>query len=73
MSKFKEILKEKSTWAIGVPSIIVGAMSILDADNAQEVASAVTNAGETYVNTGDWKQSLGWLAAGIFGIFMRGR
>jgi hypothetical protein len=73
MSKFKEIAKEKSTWTIGVPSLAVGAMTLLDADHANEVAGAISSAGEHYANTGDWGSALGWLAAGIMGIFMKGR
>jgi hypothetical protein len=71
--KIKEIAQEKTTWALGIPSLIIGTMTILDADHAEEVAGAVSTAGEQYVNTGDWKTSLGWLAAGLMGIFMTGR
>ena len=73
MSKFKEILTEKTTWAVGVPSLVVGTMTLLDADHANEVAGAISSAGEQFANTGDWKMSLGWLAAGLLGIFMKGR
>ena len=73
MDKLKEIAKEKTTWAVGIPSLLVGVMTLLDADHAQEVAGAVSTAGEAYLNTGDWKTGIGWLVAGIAGIFMRGR
>ena len=73
MDKIKEVFKEKSTWAVGVPALVVGTMTLLDADHANEVASAVSTAGEAFTNTGDWKMSLGWLAAGLLGIFMKGR
>tara|TARA_Y100000310_G_C20701675_1_gene830567 strand:- start:390 stop:611 length:222 start_codon:yes stop_codon:yes gene_type:complete len=73
MSKIEEIAKEKTTWALGVPSLIIGVMTLLDADHANEVATTVANAGENFVNTGDWKTSVGWLAAGLLGIFMKGR
>lgn len=71
--KIKEIAKEKTTWAVGVPSIVIGAMTILDADHANEVAATIQNAGESYTNTGDWKSGLGFLLAGLLGIFMRAR
>jgi len=73
MTKFKEILKEKSTWSIGLPSLVIGAMTILDADHANEVAATIQTAGQHYTNSGDWAAALGWLGAGLLGIFMTGR
>ena len=73
MSKIKEIAKEKTTWAVGIPSVIVGVMTLLDADHAEQVASAVTKAGEKYVESGDTLGSIGWLIAGLAAIFMRAR
>lgn len=71
--KIKEIAREKTTWSIGIPSIIIGAMTLLDADHANEVAQSVSKAGESFVETGDWKAAVGWLVAGVAGIFMQGR
>lgn len=74
MSKFKEIISEKTTWAIGIPSIVYGGLILADADEAKEVSDAVASAGQVYVeNGGDWQTALGWLAAGLLGIFMKGR
>lgn len=73
MDKLKEVLKEKSTWAIGVPSLVVGIMTLLDADHSQQVASTIQTAGEQYVSTGNWSGSLGILGMGLLGIFMKGR
>ena len=73
MDKIKDILKEKTTWGIGVPSLIVGVMTLLDADNAQQVASTVSTAGQAFVETNDWKTSVGFLLAGLLGIFMKTR
>ena len=73
MSKIKEIAKEQSTWAIGVPSLIVGVMTLLDADKAEQVASTVSSAGQSYVETGNYLQALGFLGMGLLGVFMQGR
>lgn len=73
MDKLKEIAKEKTTWTLGIPSLIVGTMTLLDADHASEVAQTVSTAGEQFVNTGDWKAALGWLGMGLLGVFMKGR
>jgi hypothetical protein len=73
MDKIKEIAKEKTTWTLGVPSIVLGVLSILKDDNAQAVTDAVHSAGEVYANTGDWKTGAGFLLAGIMGIFLKAR
>jgi len=73
MSKIKEIAKERTTWAVGIPSVVVGVMTLLDADHADKVASAISTAGEKYVQSGDTLGSIGWLIAGIAAIFMRAR
>lgn len=73
MDKIKEIAKEKSTWVVGVPALVTGVMTLLDADHAGEVAGAISSAGEGYAESGDWKTAIGWLAAGLIGIFFRGR
>ena len=73
MSKIKEIISEKSTWLVGVPSLAVGVMTILDADHAQEVAGAISQAGQHYASSGDWVQAVGFLGMGLLGIFMKGR
>jgi len=73
MNKIKELAKEKTTWVVGVPSIIIGVMSLLDADHGEAVSGVISSAGQQYVSGGDWKSALGWVVAGIAGILMTGR
>ena len=73
MGKIKEIAKEKTTWTLGVPSILFGVLTILKDDNAQAVTEAVKSAGEVYGQTGDWQTGAGFLLAGVMGIFLKGR
>lgn len=73
MSKLKEIINEKSTWTLGIPSLVVGVMTLLKADHAQEVATTISSVGEHFINTGDWKTAGGYLLAGVLGVFMKWR
>ncbi len=64
--------KEVTTWSVGIPSIILGVMTLLDADHGRTVSKIVAGQADNFAS-GDWTTGLMALGLGIVGIFARER
>ncbi len=67
---FNNRKKEVTTWSVGVPALVLGVMTLLDADGAQEVSGAIAGQAEA-LSQGNWTQGLMMLGLGIVGLFAR--
>jgi ABC-type uncharacterized transport system permease subunit len=60
--------REVTTWSVGIPSLVLGIMTLLKANGAQEVAGAIAGQAEQFAS-GNWTQGLMMIGLGVVGLF----
>lgn len=67
---FKDRAKEKSTWAIGIPALIIGLGTLFKADYIEPIANVVRNSADALAS-GDYVAGGTAIGMGLLGIFMK--
>lgn len=66
---FKDRKKELSTYTIGLPFLVLGISELLKVKEGEAIADAVSQAGQQYVTSGDWRTGAAYLGMGLLGAF----